>query len=228
MKPASNRFFQRQPASHLTRTALAACGPLSACVMIAADRFGAMLTPGYSSTAQAISELVEVGAAQKSMVDPLLVTFHGLAIPFAAGLFLALTPGRNVLLASLLLAGAGLMGVVLTLFLPCDPGCRPFVSLRGTLHIAIAVPMGFAILFAILLYGRAFQRRRRWQALGTYSVLTAAVSLVLAAATVLNAETPWVGTLERALTLGYIQWYAIVGSIVMAQSFVSGFPDRKD
>jgi hypothetical protein len=186
-----------------------------------------MWTPGYSSTAQPISELVAVGAAQKSMVDPLLVTFHGLAIPFAAGLFLVLRPGRQVLPASLLLAGAGLAGVILTLFLPCDPGCQPFASLRGTLHIAVAVPMGFSILFAILLFGRVFRRRHRWKSLGTYSILTASLSLALAAATVLSAETAWAGALERALTLGYIQWYTIVGSILIVQTLGSGSPDRE-
>lgn len=219
------KFFHRQSASLLTRAALAACGPLSACAMIAADRLGAMWTPGYSSTAQPISELVAVGAAQKSVVDPLLVTFHGLAIPFAAGLFLALRPGRHVLPASLLLAGAGLAGVILTLFLPCDPGCQPFVSLRGTLHIAVAVPMGFSILFAILLFGHVFRQRHRWKSLGAYSILTAALSLALAVSTVLSAETAWAGALERALTLGYIQWYAIVGSILMVQSLDSGSSD---
>jgi hypothetical membrane protein len=134
----------------ITTQLLAICGPLAALMFLAADVVGALLTPGYSMAKQAISELMEVGAPYKHVVDPLLIAYHGLVIPFAVGLHRALPGGARGWIAASLLGAAGLAGVALTLFFPCDPGCEPFVSLRGTAHIFIAIPMGFSILFAIL------------------------------------------------------------------------------
>lgn len=193
------------------RKPLAACGPLSAALFAAADRVGASLTPGYSSRSQAVSELIEVGAPYKHVVDPLLLGFHGLAIPFAVGLHLSLTDTRNSLKGPALLAGAGFAGLILTLFFPCDPGCEPFVSVRGTLHILIAIPMGFAVLFAILAFAQRFGRTPGWQGFRQYSLATFAAGIALAVITVAFAETDLVGWLERALTLTYLQWYAVVG-----------------
>lgn len=196
--------------AHLQKP-FAACGPLSAALFVAADRVGAALTPGYSSRSQAVSELIEVGAPYKYVVDPLLLGFHGLVIPFALGLHLSLNATRNRLTGPALLAGAGMAGLVLTLFFPCDPGCEPFVSVRGTMHIFIAIPMGFAVLFAILAFGHRFGSTPGGQGFRRYSFATFAAGIALAVITVVFAETDLVGWLERALTLTYLQWYAVVG-----------------
>jgi len=190
---------------------LAACGPLSAALFITADRLGAFLTPDYSSRSQAVSELIEVGAPYKQVIDPFLLGFHGLVIPFALGLHLSLNDTKDHLTGPALLAGAGLAGLILTLFFPCDPGCEPFASMRGTLHIVIAIPMGFAVLFAILAFGRRFGSTPGWQGFRRYSFATFAAGIALAVVTVVFAETDLVGWLERALTLTYLQWYAVVG-----------------
>lgn len=200
-------------ANRLTRI-LGACGPLSAASFLAADRIGAALTPGYSSRTQAISELIEAGAPFKHVVDPLLLLFHALVIPFALGLHRALRDQRRGRIAPVLLAGAGAAGVILTLFFPCDPGCAPFVSLRGTLHIFIAIPMGFAILFSILMFAIRFGQDRRWRGLRPYSLASFGAGIAMAMTTVLLAETEMVGWLERALTFTYLQWYAVVGATV--------------
>lgn len=157
---------------------------------------------------QAISELMERGAPAKSSVDPLLLLYHGLVVPFAWGLHRGLSPGRSDHAGPLLIGLAGAAGVVLTLFFPCDPGCAPFVSVRGTLHIFIAVPMGFAILIGIWLTGRRLRdhagraRHARW---------TAGLGVALAVVTVGLAETSVVGLAERLLTWAYLQWYAVTG-----------------
>jgi hypothetical membrane protein len=195
--------------------ALGWCGIVSVAFFLLADGLGAFLTPDYSMTTQAISELMETGAPFKHVVDPLLVGYHGLVIPFSLGLHRAIRDHRRNPLGPVLLACAGATGVLLTLFFPCDPGCEPFVSIRGTLHIFMAVPMGFAILFAILAFSRRLRHDPAWDGFVTYSVLTFTTGIAMAVVTVLLAETDFVGLLERALTYTYLQWYAVMGLAVV-------------
>lgn len=188
--------------------ALALCGPFAAAMFLCADLVGIFATPGYSPVSQAISELMERGAPAKAAVDPLLLLYHGLVVPFAWGLHRALPHGSPDRAGPLLIGLAGAAGVVLTLFFPCDPGCAPFVSLPGTLHIVIAIPMGFAILIGIWLTGRRL-RHHRGPAL--HALGTAGLGLVLAVLTVGLAETSVVGFAERLLTWSYLQWYVVTG-----------------
>jgi len=99
------------------------------------------------------------------------------------------------------------------LFFPCDPGCEPFVSVRGTLHIFIAIPMGFSILFAILGFSFRLAHNEEWRLHRLYSVLAFVAGIAMAVATVLLAETDWVGWLERAFTWVYLQWYVVMGTV---------------
>ena len=186
--------------------ALGACGLLAAALFGLADVAGSVATPGYSMRTQAISELVARGAPAKALVDPLLLAYHALAIPFALGLRGAFGGAGPAFLA-----GAGAAGVALTLFFPCDPGCAPFTSFRGTAHIFIAVPMGFAILGGIWALGGRMRSQGR-TGLARYSRCAALAGILLAAATVALAETQAVGLLERLLTWSYLQWYAALGA----------------
>lgn len=197
--------------SHTEAARLGLFGPLSAASMIIGDMLGSFLTPDYSRRSQAISKLAARSAAQKALVDVFLLAFHLAVIPFVIGLLIALRSNRSAKIGAILLASAGVAGVLLTLFFPCDPGCEPFVSLRGTLHIFFAIPMGIAILVSIFLFSRAFDELGRWRRFAMYSKLTAITGLVLAAITVATAQSAWVGLFERALTLSYLQWYAVIG-----------------
>lgn len=182
----------------------------SALSFLAADALGVALRPGYSPVGDAISELIETGAPNKGLIDAFLLGFHGLVIPFALGLGAAVRTRPFGWIAPLLLAGAGVLGVVLTLFFPCDPGCQPLTP-RGTAHIFIAVPMGFSVVLSILAFSWRFAGDPAWQGLRTYSLVTFAVAIGLAVLTVAVAETDVVGLAERALTLSYLQWYFVVG-----------------
>lgn len=204
-------------AGWLTRL-LALFGPFAAIAFLAADRIGAVMTPGYSSSAQAISELMEKGAPAKPVVDPLLVAYHGSVVFFAMGLHRSTKSVSGSWIAPALLAAAGMAGVVLTLFLPCDPGCEPMVSLRGTLHIFVAIPMGFSILAAIYLFSRRFRSSVRWRGYATYSQVTFWTALALAVLSVAIAESAWIGVAERLLTYGYLQWYVVVGIVAFLNS----------
>ncbi|PWE18244.1 hypothetical protein DDZ18_01145 [Marinicauda salina] len=191
---------------------LALCGVLSAACFIAADALGIALRPDYSPVSQAISELLERGAPNKALLDGLILGFHGLVVPFAWALQRGLPRGPGGPTGPALLAAAGATGVVLTLFFPCDPGCAPPVTWRGLAHILIAIPMGFAVLFGLLAIGIRLRTAPGWRAHAAYTAASFAVGVALAVVTVAMAETRWVGALERALTLSYLQWYVVTGA----------------
>lgn len=204
---------------------LGSCGVFAAAAFALGDGLGIALTPGYSAWSDAISELVERGAAGKRVVDPLLLLYHALVIPFSIGLRRAIHPGAILPVGPVLLGLAGLAGVILTLFFPCDPGCVPFVSLRGTLHIFIAIPMGISILIAIWLIGGAMRASPSWHGLAGYSRATAIAGAGLAAVTIAMAETDRVGLFERLLTWSYLQWYVVTGLAVARGRMTGRGPD---
>ncbi len=179
-------------------------------MFLAADLAGILATPEVSPVSQAISELMERDAPAKGLVDPLLVMYHGLVIPFAGRLDRSLPSRLPGPLGPRLIGLVGLAGVILTLFCPCDPGCALFVSLQETLHIFIAIPMGFAILNGIWLTGR---RQRSRPLLARHGHITAGLGLCLAVLTVAPAETDAVGLVERVLTWSYLLWYATTGLV---------------
>lgn len=183
-------------------------------LFVLADIYGSLARHDYSPVANAISELIETGAPNKRVLDLLIGTFHALVVPFAFGLLSATRNGRLSFLGPALLAVAGSLGVVLTLFFPCDAGCEP-VTARGTAHIFIAVPMGFSVLLAILAFSNRFAKIPHWTRYARYSRVTAFAGLVLAISTVVMAETDMVGLLERVLTISYLQWYLVVGTVLL-------------
>ena len=75
---------------------LGGCGVLAAAAFALADGLGIALTPDYSAWSDAISELVERGAAGKHVVDPVLLLYHALVIPFAFGFYRAIHPEAAV------------------------------------------------------------------------------------------------------------------------------------
>lgn len=200
---------------------MGSCGVLAAAAFALPDGLGIALTPDYSAWSDAISELVERGAAAKHVVDPVLLLYHALVIPFAFGLHRAIYPRAAMPVGPVMLGLAGLPGVILTLFFPCDTGCEPLVSLRGTLQIFIAIPMGLTILIAIWLVGGAMRVSPQWHRLAGYSRATAIAGAGLAAVTIVLAETDQVGLFERLLTWSYLQWY-IATRLAIARGCMTG------
>jgi len=187
-----------------------ACGIVSAVLLTAAYVVGDLLRPGFSSMRQAISELIESGAPNKALLDGMLFGFHGLVIPFAYGLHRGIDGGKGSRLGPFLLAGAGVLGLVLTAFFPCDPGCEP-VTLRGIMHIFISIPMGFMVLFSILAFSRRLKKTDDWAGYGRYSLITFSAGFLLGVLAVVFAKSSVGGLIERLISASYQQWYIVMG-----------------
>ena len=186
------------------------CGIISAILLTVAYVVGAILRPGYSSISQAISELVEAGAPNKMLLDLILFGFHGLVIPFAYGMHIGIKEGKGSKVGPLLLACAGIIGIILTAFFPCDPGCE-FITFRGIMHIFLAIPMGFMILFSILAFSFRFKNTESWSIYVRYSIITFSAGVLLGILSVVFATSAVGGLLERLISASYRQWYVVMG-----------------
>jgi hypothetical protein len=187
-----------------------ACGIISALLYVAAWIVGAILRPGFSSKTQAVSELIEAGAPNKLLLDTMILGFHILVIPFAYGLHKGINDGKGSKVGPVLLASAGGVGIVLTLFFPCDPGCEP-VTFRGIMHIVLSIPLGFLILFAILAFSRRLKGDEQWAGYDRYSLITFVAGLLAGIAAAVFAKSPIGGILERLVGVAYQQWYVVMG-----------------
>lgn len=195
-----------------------ACGIISALLYIVAWIVGAILRPGFSSKTQAVSELIEAGAPNKLLLDTMILGFHILVIPFAYGLHKGIHDGKDSKTGPILLMSAGGLGIVLTLFFPCDPGCKP-VTLRGIMHILISIPLGFLILFAILAFSRRLKGDEQWAGYDRYSLITFIVGLLLGVSAAVFAKSSIGGILERLIGVTYQQWYVVMGIALIRRSF---------
>lgn len=194
-----------------------AAGITSALLYITAWIIGDILRPGFSMQTQAVSELIETGAPNKLLLDIMIFGFHLLVIPFAYGLYKNINAGRGNKIGALLLACAGLLGMALTLFFPCDPGCVAD-TFRGTMHIALAILLGFLILFAILAFSRHLRQDEQWAGYGTYSLITFVVGLVMGMLAAAFAKGGIGGILERLVGIAYQQWYIVMGIALIRRS----------
>jgi hypothetical membrane protein len=198
----------------MKRKVFGICGIVSALLYISAWVIGGRLRPGYSARTQAVSELIEAGAPNKLLLDTMIMGFHVLVIPFAYGYHISINQGKGSKVAPALLASAGGLGIVLTLFFPCDPGCKP-VTFRGKMHIGLAIPLGFLILFAILAFSQRMKTDEYWSSYSRYSLVTFISGLALGILSAAFAKSPIGGILERLLGIAYQQWYIVSGAAMI-------------
>jgi hypothetical protein len=69
------------------RTLLLVCGIISSLLYAATDWMGGLLYAGYDFGAQAVSELMAVGAPSESFVGPLFIAYGVLLLAFGAGVY---------------------------------------------------------------------------------------------------------------------------------------------
>src|SRR5687768_9149420 len=98
------------------RRALLVCGIVSTLLYFAIDAFGALSYPGYDYAAQTISEMSAVGAPTRFLLAPLYLIYTLLLLAFAFGVGASAGERRGVRMAANLLAGVGLVGLVLAFF----------------------------------------------------------------------------------------------------------------
>jgi hypothetical protein len=191
-------------------------GILASVVYLLAVFVGGVITPGYSHISQYISELIQAGAPQKGILDPLFAFYNVLVVIFGVGLFRYVRDNKNSknltgIVGALILLVEGLAGF-LTIFFPQDPiGTQ--ITTTGTIHIILASVSSLTSMLSILLIGLWFRSVPAFRTFGLYSFISLAVVFVsggFAAATIAN-PTPINGLIERITIFSFLQWLAVIG-----------------
>jgi hypothetical membrane protein len=202
------------------------CGILSSLLYLATDLLGGAVYGGYSFTSQAISELAAIGAASKSVVDPLFVLYDVLLLAFGMGIILtSVSRERALQTTAATLVGVGALGLaagfVGPFFSMHERGAgnlgtdAPHIILTGVIVVLLLI----AIAAGAFAFGKVFR---------LYSIATIVTALVFGGLTVPFAarlaageSTRGLGILERINVYSIMLWIAVL-SVTLLQR-----PDSK-
>jgi hypothetical membrane protein len=183
-------------------------GVIAVAVYVVAVVMGAALRPGYDHLSYAISELISAGAPNKTLLDGLFIAYNVLVIAFAWALGMS-TRGAGSGLAvagAAILAGVGLVSIVMTLFFPMDPRGSPATT-AGLVHLILAGVESLGSILAILFFTLGTRDHGAFWVYSLVSVILVFVSGAFAAVTA-SLGSPVLGLAER-VTIGlFLQWIA--------------------
>lgn len=189
------------------RQGLFACGVLSSLLYAAMLAFIPMRWPGYSSAAQAVSELSAIGAPTRSLWVPFGAIYTVLVVAFGIGVLMAAKRSRALRVTGSMLVAYGILG----LFWPPMHlrGAQP--TLTDTLHVAFAIATVVLMLLAIAFGAAAFGKGFRFYSMATIGVfaLFGTMSFRDAPRVAANLPTPWLGIWERINIGAFLLWVIV-------------------
>jgi len=204
------------------RSALLICGILSAVIYVATDVAAGILYPGFSFTAQAVSELFALGAPTSRLVVPLFSLSSTLLIAFALGIWSSSGHGRPLrFMASAMLASA-LVGLILWSFFPMHMrgAARTFTD---TMHLILATnPF---VLLSLAFAVAAFRGGFRLYTVATILIVTlpALFAFQYAPEIERNQPTPGLGLAERVAQYGYLLWQVTLATVLLREQRASPY-----
>ena len=195
-------------------------GSVATIIYIMAVLIGAAIRPGYSHLANFISELMEAGAPNTALLNPLFLIYNVLVGVFAYGMFVftrdhsqPASLKRLGATAAWVLVVEAIFGFV-TVFFPQDIRGTEMTS-TGTMHIILAGLSSFATMIPMLLLGLWFNKYGM-KGLSLYTFISLAVVFISGGITA--ALTPsnfaYVGLLERITIGGFLQWMLVLGILL--------------
>jgi hypothetical protein len=196
----------------VVRRGLLACGVLSSLLYAAMLIFVPLRWPGYSSAAQAVSELSAIDSPTRSLWVPFGALYTVLVSAFGVGVLLAAGKQRALRVAGSVLVIYGILG----LFWPPMHlrGTQP--TLTDTLHVVFSVATVLLMLSAIALGAAALGKAFR-----AYSIATLAVFVLFGTLTFLqapriaaNLPTPWLGVWERVNIGAFLVWVVVFATVL--------------
>jgi len=124
----------------MSRRILLLAGAGATAVYVVSVILGGIIRPGFSHLSQAVSELIEIGAPNKNILNPLFLLYNLLTAGFGIGLYFYGSNGtdsrRIIVAASVVLVAEAVFGFV-TVFFPQDVPGTP-ITPTGTVHILLA------------------------------------------------------------------------------------------
>jgi hypothetical protein len=178
---------------------------------------GGLLRPGYSHVAHAISELIAAGTPNTALLTPLFTLYDLLLAAFGVGLLLTVKASeerqgvRSGTWGALTLVVAGLLGVLMNLFFPQDPG-GPAVTFAGTVHVVLAGMLSLGTMLAMLCTGLWLRHAPVLRIYWIYSLASLVLVVVSGAlgAAAIATSSPSLGLVERVTIGAFLQWVFVI------------------
>lgn len=176
---------------------------------------GALRT-GYSPTADAISELAEVGSSTAPFMNTAFIVFGLTAIPFARSVRHLLPQHGTTVAAVMIITGLTTVGAG---FFQCSPGCpgpgaQAAVTDNG--HAFMATVGYVALVASPLLVARATWSSAGWRTVSRLSIAAGVVASVGMLAWVLGlAGQSYGGLLQRGFNTLLDIWWAGLGIVTV-------------
>lgn len=192
---------------------LAICGMLAPILYTSMWILGGFLQPDYSHIQQDVSSLVAVDAPNKGLLDIFLVSSNVLLFVFYAGLHWGVNNGEGSIIAPALFLVSSIIGILVALFFPLDAGGE-MVTATGKLHLPLVVIMGILTIAGMVAMWFRVNSVEGWATFATFSILSAAVSLVLVVVSMMAIESDYMGLVERFMVSAYQIYYFAIALMV--------------
>jgi hypothetical membrane protein len=200
-----------------TSVPLAVVGVFAPILFMTVVTIASMLRPGYSQIEHPISDL---GNGPRSWIQNLNFTVFGLLLLCFAAAFrrgMGTVVGRKALFFTTGLLALSALGFIAAAYFPVpDAGAAESVRVKqGMLHGMSFMTIFVPLILALLVAGSRMIRNTAWRAIGWYSFVTAAISIVLIVLIMQFADPssslPIGGLLTRLLIVQTFAWHVVVG-----------------
>jgi len=192
-------------------------GIASSALYIGMNIFVPLLYPGYSSSAQTVSELSAIDAPTRPVWVILGVIYSVLIMVFSYGVYNAGENNRHLRIVGDLLFMSACIGILWPPMHQRSVLAEGGGSLTDTLHIAFTA-VTVILMILIIIYGAAALGR----SFKIYSIVTLTVLVVFGILTGLdspkleaNLPTPMIGFWERINIGAYIIWIIVLAFVLL-------------
>lgn len=188
---------------------LITCGILAPLLYLGIDRLAGSLIPGYSFSAQSMSDVSAIGSPQRSLAILLTIVACVFITAFGVGVWLVSDQIVLLRVVSVLIIGNAVFGLIATLFFPTQYGVRPNFMSAGVLILFSSV---LCFILAMVLGAVAIQG---WFRIFSITIPIAYILLAIVRfATAQNASTgeavSLIGAQERTMSYSYLLWVFVL------------------
>jgi len=192
---------------------LAICGMLSPIIYTLMWILGGILLPDYSHIRDDVSTLIAVDSPRKNLFDKFIISSSTLLFVFYLGLHWGVNDGVGSIIGPVLFVIGGFLGVLVALFFPLDPGGE-IVTTRGKMHLILISISGILTTAGMVAMWFRLEAVIEWSAFATFSLIAAAVSLILVVVSAFTATKSYFGLIERFMVSTYQIYYFVLALMV--------------
>ena len=192
---------------------LAICGMLSPILYTLMWILGGFLRSDYSHVRDDIRSLFAVGAPRKQLFNAIIIMSSVLLFVFYLGMHWGINNGQGSFVGSLIFVISGFLGVQVALFFPLDEGGE-IITYRGKMHLALVILSGFLNIVGMVALWFRLSSVSVWSDFAWFSLISAIVSLVLVAISLIFIKSKYRGLVERVMVSPYQIYYFVISLMV--------------